>query len=132
MLDPSIKFYKSPSHIPFLWKTVWSFKVPSRINFFVWSLGRILANDNLRKRRLVVDWCCSCKRAGKSSNHLLLHCPIASQLWSMVSTLFGGFFCVFPKDVVELLACWPGKFRKHRNGVIWKMDMLPHCLMWGI
>ena len=35
-----------------------------------------------------------------------------------------------PNDVVDLLACWPGKFRKHRNGAIW--IMVPHCLMWGI
>ena len=107
--------------------------MPSRINFFVWTmvLGKILTNDNLRKHWLVVDWCCLCKRAGKSSNHLLLHCPIASQLWRMVSTLF-GVFCVLPKDLVDLLACWLGKFRKHRNGVIWKLDMVPRCLMWGI
>lgn len=35
-----------------------------------------------------------------------------------------------PKDVLELLASFPGKFRKHRNGKIWYM--VPHCLMWGI
>ena len=31
----------------------------SKINFFVWmaALGRVLTNDNLRKRRLIViDW----------------------------------------------------------------------------
>lgn len=47
----------------------------------------------------------------------------------MVLTLF-GISWVMPKDVVELLASWPGKFRKHRDGVIW--NMIPHCLMWGI
>ena len=34
-------------------------KVASKINFFVWmvALGRVLTNDNLRKRRLIViDW----------------------------------------------------------------------------
>ena len=35
-----------------------------------------------------------------------------------------------PKDVVELLASWPSKFSKDRNGVIW--ILVPHCLMWGI
>ena len=44
---------------------------------------------------------------------------------------FWGFLC-FAKDLVDLLACWLGKFRKHRNGVIWKLDTVPHCLMWGI
>ena len=46
-----------------------------------------------------------------------------------VLTLF-GISWVIPKDVVELLASWPGKFRKRRDGVIW--NMIPHCLMWGI
>lgn len=44
-------------------------------------------------------------------------------------TLFGVSW-VMLKEVVELLASWPGKFRKHENGVIW--NMVPHCLMWGI
>lgn len=47
----------------------------------------------------------------------------------MVLTLF-GISWVMPKDVVELLASRPGKFRKYRDGVIW--NMIPHCLMWGI
>ena len=32
--------------------------------------------------------------------------------------------------MVELLACWQGKFGCHRNGVIWMV--VPHCLMWCI
>ena len=35
-----------------------------------------------------------------------------------------------PKDVVELLASWPSKFSKDRNGLIW--NMVPHCLIWSI
>ena len=67
--------------------------------------------------------------AGDTINHLLLHCLIARVLGSMVFTLFAVSW-VMPKDVVELTASWPGKFRKHRNGVIW--NLVPHCLMWGI
>ena len=67
--------------------------------------------------------------AGDTINHLLLHCLIARVLGSMVFTLF-GVSLVMPKDVVELTASWPGKFRKHRNGVIW--NLVPQCLMWGI
>ena len=45
-----------------------------------------------------------CKRNGKLVDYLLIHCPPASDLWSMVFTLF-GFHWVMPKIVVELLAC---------------------------
>ena len=48
----SYRVFQSPSQLSFPWKTVWSSKVPSKINFFVWTaaLGRILTNDNLRNR----------------------------------------------------------------------------------
>ena len=53
-----------------------------------------------------------CKRNGESVDHLLIHCSIAFDLWSMVFTLF-GIHWVMPKTVVELLACWQGKFGRH-------------------
>ena len=35
-----------------------------------------------------------------------------------------------PKTVVELLACWQGKFGRYRNVAIWMA--VSHCLMWYI
>ena len=60
--------------------------------FFSWTaaLGRLLTIDNLRKRHLIlVDWCCMCKQSGESVDHLLLHCSLAHELWSMVFGLVG-------------------------------------------
>ena len=82
-------------------------------------------HDNL----LILDWCCMCKRNGESVDHLLIHCPIAFDLWSMVFTLF-GIHWVMLKTVVDLLACWQGKLGRHRNSAIWMI--VPHCLMWCI
>jgi hypothetical protein len=70
----------------FPWKSVWKAKVPSRVAFFVWTaaLGKILTTENLRKRRVtILDWCCMCKSSGESVNHLLVHCPVAWELWSL-------------------------------------------------
>ena len=90
-------------------------------------MGNILTIDNLRKWTiLILDWCCMCKRNGESVDHLLIHCPLAFDLWCMVFTLF-GIHWVMLKTVVELLACWKGKFGQNRNGVIWMI--VPHCLM---
>ena len=78
--------------ISFPWKPVWCSKVPPRVAFFSWiaSLGRILTTGNLwYKGVAVVDWCYMCKKSGESMNHLLLHVPIAYDLWSMVWALFG-------------------------------------------
>ena len=59
-----------------------------------------------------------CKSNGESVDHLLIHCPIAMELWAMVFSLF-GIHWVMPKTVVDLLAFWQGNFGQHWNGVIW-------------
>ena len=127
-----VKFYYKvllqvePASFP--WRTVWRSKVPPRVAFFIWSpaLGKILTIDNLRRRRVtIMDWYCMCKVDGESVNHLLLHCPVALELWNLVLALFGVVW-VMPKGV-ELLCCWAGRFGKFRAGAIWKI--IPHCLM---
>ena len=103
-------FYHSlpPSVIDFPWKMVWQSKVPPRVVFFSWTvaLGKILAMDNLWKRHIaVLEWFFMCKRCGELVDHLLLHCPIAYELWSMVFCLFGIHWAM-PDKVSELLASW--------------------------
>ena len=98
------------SEHPFPWKIIWRSKAPLRVAFFVWTvaLGKILIIDNLRKIKVrIIDWCYMCKCNGESIDYLLLHCLIASDLWSMILVLFGVSW-VMPKSVVELLACWQG------------------------
>ena len=111
---------------------IWQSKVPPRVAFFSWSasLGKILTTDNLRKRRvLVLDWCFMCKRCGESVDHLLLHCTIARELWSLVFCLF-GIHWVMPHIVLELFEAWQGKFVWHCNIDVWRL--VPHCLIWCI
>ena len=76
---------------PSLGEVSGSKKFPLELQF-VWTtaLGTILAIDNLRKKKmLILDWCYMCKSNGELVDHLLLHCPIVYELWSMVFTLFG-------------------------------------------
>ena len=68
-----------------------------------------------------------CKCNGESVDHLILHCPVAMDLWATVFSLFGVSW-VMPQSVMGLLACWQGSFGRHRNGYIWLM--VPHCLLW--
>ena len=78
----------------YFWKIIWRFKVPLRVAFFLWTtaLGNILTIDNLRKRKVkIIDWCYMCNCNGEFADHLLLHCPIVSDLWSMIFGLFGKF-----------------------------------------
>jgi hypothetical protein len=60
--------------------------------FFVWitALGKILTQDNLRKRNVVVvEWCYMSKKSEEFIDHLLLHCDVAREVWSYIFILFG-------------------------------------------
>ena len=121
-----------PTLVSFPRRMIWQSKVPSRVAFFSWSasLGKILTTDNLRKRCvLVLDWCYMCKRCEESVDHLLLHCPIVWELWSLVFYLF-GIQWVMPHTVLELFEAWQGKFAWHRHIDVWRL--VPHCLIWCI
>ena len=61
-------------------ETVVETKMPPKVSFFIWTatLGKLLTIDNLRRWKVVVvDWCCMCKRNGKTIDHLFLHCLVA-------------------------------------------------------
>jgi hypothetical protein len=97
--------------------------------FFAWSaaLGKILTLDNLRRRHVIVmDRCCMCKRSGESVDHLLLHCDVASAIWSAFFSRF-GLSWVMPRRVVDLFDCWWSSGRP-RSAAVWKM--VPTCLFW--
>ena len=70
-----------------------------------------------------------CKRCGESVDHLLLHCSIAWELWSLVFYLF-GIQWVMSHTVLELFEAWQGKFAWHRHIDVWRL--VPHCLIWCI
>ena len=130
----SVKEYYRCLHMAsfdhFPWKSIWRTKVPPRVAFFSWTaaLERLLTIDNLRKRNLIlVDWCCMCKRNGESVDHLLLHCPLAWELWSMVLGLFRVHW-VMLCHVLDFWAGWQGHYGNHCNLVVWRM--VPHCVMW--
>ena len=98
----------SPS--PFPWKCIWKVQIPYRVAFFTWVavLGKILTTDNLHKRAIIIwDWCCMCKCNGESVDHLLLHCPIASELWDFLFCLV-GLDWVMLRTVIAMLASWRG------------------------
>ena len=62
---------------------VWFTGISPKVSFFVWSaaLNRILTIDNLiRRKQILVNWCCMCRSAAESVDHLLVHCWVATQL----------------------------------------------------
>uniref|UniRef100_A0A2N9JAS3 DUF668 domain-containing protein n=1 Tax=Fagus sylvatica TaxID=28930 RepID=A0A2N9JAS3_FAGSY len=105
--------------MPFPWKSIWKVKAPRRVVFFLWSVawGRILTCDNLMRRgHVMVGWCCLCRAAGESVDHLLLHCEVARVLWHCVFRAFGVAW-VLPNQIPALLIGWWNWFGKHSSQV---------------
>ena len=66
------------------YKFVWLNCAPPRVRFFAWLLvqNKIQCKTNLLAKNVVDDSECEVCRAGaESPDHLILHCPIASQFW---------------------------------------------------
>ena len=38
---------------------------------------------------MVINWCCMNKRDEETIDHLLMHRPVARELWNLVFSLFG-------------------------------------------
>jgi hypothetical protein len=92
------------------WKSIWKNKAPLKMTFFVRTavLEKILILDNLRKKHIIVtEWCVLCKHNGESIDHLLLHCEVAMEVWSMVFQLFGVTW-VIPSRMKDYLGSWRG------------------------
>ena len=112
----------------FPWRSLQKPKVPTKVAFFLWTaaLGKILTIDSFRRRWVfVIDQCCMCKSAEETINCLLLHCPAAQELWSVVFILLGVLW-VMPRGMLDLLASWQARFGRG-NRVIW--NVTPHYLM---
>jgi hypothetical protein len=117
--------------IIFPWKAIWRVKAPRRVAFFVWTAawGNILTCDNLMRRGYIMaGWCCMCRSDWETGDHLLIHCTMASVLWSAVLHSFGVCW-VFPNRIVDLLFGWHNSFGKYESGV-W--NLVPLCLMWTV
>uniref|UniRef100_A0A2N9J2I5 CobW/HypB/UreG nucleotide-binding domain-containing protein n=1 Tax=Fagus sylvatica TaxID=28930 RepID=A0A2N9J2I5_FAGSY len=84
----------SPS--PFPWKCIWKVQIPYRVAFFTWVA-------------VLVD-------------HLLLHCPIASELWDFLFCLV-GLDWVMLRTVIAMLASWRGIMGPFR-GWWWMRSMV--------
>jgi hypothetical protein len=59
-----------------------------------------------------------CKHSGENIDHLLLHCRVAQEVWSMVFALFGVQWVMNP-TIRDLFSGWSGS--TSRNGC--------HCLV---
>lgn len=86
----------------FMLEISWCYKAPSSVAFFTWlvALGKTLALYNLRKKRvLLINWCCMCKKSRESFVHkwLSLWCIRKDRKISHLSVVNDFSLCLMNK-----------------------------------
>ncbi|XP_019233213.1 PREDICTED: DNA topoisomerase 3-alpha-like [Nicotiana attenuata] len=86
--------------------------------------------DNLNRRGFqLVNRCYMCKESSENVSHMLLHCPVATDLWNMFFCLF-GLNWVMPSYIREAYTSWS----------LWEVDkaikeiwlMIPAVIFWSL
>ncbi|KAK4438731.1 putative mitochondrial protein [Sesamum alatum] len=68
------------------WKFLWNRRALPKVKVFGWKLctNALPTMHNLTKRNPGVDNVCSvCRAKDEDSKHILLHCPVARQVWAL-------------------------------------------------
>lgn len=104
-------------------KGVWRGLVPHRIEVFVWSalLERINSRQKLAHLGIIPtenDVCVLCSQASESSNHLLLHCIVAQQLWCWWLEMW-GIKWVFPANLKVTFEQWQSPLKSPFFKKVW-------------
>lgn len=82
--------------------------------------------DNLHHHKVyVIEWCYTWKKAREMADHLFLHCNYARELWHLVLCLFKVHW-VMPQQVLDVLACWKGRFVRQSICDVW--CTVPLCI----
>lgn len=89
-----------------VFKSLWKIPAPSNVIAFGWRalLGRLQTRDNLVKRNIIIagqdSQCVFCNEAEEDSNHLLVSCKFAWEVWSSCYRWW-GIQSVIPNDCCE-------------------------------
>lgn len=135
--------YKILQAIPYVppdptsWKIIWSYKSIPKIDMFTWTMAHksILTSENLRRR----GWqgpsrCPLCMTKEETTDHLLLTCPYAKEVWDIVVKLGPDKFTL-PFTASDLLSNWVNRspFSMRQKDLLKTSWMwLPKFVMWKI
>ncbi|WMV53643.1 hypothetical protein MTR67_047028 [Solanum verrucosum] len=104
------------------WILIWRTKLPPKVVFFTWIAlyEACLTQDNIHKRKIQFpNRCYMCKKEAETPRHLLLHCEVASELWSMFFCLSGINWTtpLTVKDTYESWSLWKSTKPSRRSGL---------------
>jgi hypothetical protein len=96
------------SYCTFNSKAVWAAKVEDKHRFFAWLLiqCKLLTADRLIARNWPCNPVCSlCDQELESTEHMVLHCVFAQEVWNLVSQWTGGLVRI-PSSRVKMEFWW--------------------------
>lgn len=73
------------------WKQLWKSKMPYKVHCFMWLVASNACIKHINLQRwgvIIFSRCFFCSTEVESGSHLFLHCPVASQIWSLLLNLF--------------------------------------------
>ncbi|KAF5177947.1 hypothetical protein FRX31_032466 [Thalictrum thalictroides] len=119
----------------FPFKVVWGVDIPSKVQFFVWTLvhGRVLTADNLCRKGTVVNPVCRlCESLNESIVHVFLHCSVSLSVWNaMTDPLPAVFLALFTVSLIEeWLLQWPVVTNHEWGSLVWKY--LSYATLWTL
>ena len=86
--------------------------------------------NQLKKRgRHLANRCTLCAEEEENTDHSLLHCKLARDLWALLFAIF-GINWVLPCSVKETLLSWKDSFARKKCKNIWMPA--PLCLFWTV
>ena len=113
---------------PAQWKFVWSCASIPKIDYFCWTLAHksILTSDNLRRRGMEgPSRCPLCVSDEENTDHMLLHCSFASEVWKDSLKIILDRFSM-PANIQELMKMWANILLFNTA----KKDLLKASWMW--
>ncbi|XP_075081030.1 uncharacterized protein LOC142166245 [Nicotiana tabacum] len=112
------------------WKLIWRTKMPPKVSVFCWITlnGACLTHDKLIRRGFqLASRFHMCQSNSETINHLFLHCPVVTDIWSMFLSLF-EFRWTMPCSVKEVFVSWSSWKVEKSIKKIW--SMVSAAILW--
>lgn len=115
-------------------KGLWRGLVPFRIEIFTWTvlLGRVNTRSKLARIGIIPrseNKCALCNNSAEEIDHLFLHCPFSSQLWSKWMNIW-NLVWVLPVRIRDAFDQWQSPLKNKFFKKVWAATFF--VIVWSI
>lgn len=110
-------------------KIVWRLKIPSKMQFFVWTCRKekLPTIDLLQRRGMILPNMCSlCLQDEELVNHVIIHCPFVCEVWEITMREV-GIAWIFPNRLGDLFHGWNMVRTSKKGRLLWSLIYSAMC-----